>query len=104
MDTGFSGNSDQIKQLIRGMFEYLGENPQREGLLETPTRVIKSWDKLFGGYNSSLDDCFKTFKEDNVIPYNQIILLKNIEFTPPANIICYLFLGRPISLISPVKK
>ncbi|OFZ21188.1 MAG: GTP cyclohydrolase I FolE [Bdellovibrionales bacterium RIFOXYA1_FULL_36_14] len=80
MDIGFSGDSDKIKKLIGSMFEYLGENPHREGLQETPRRVIKSWDKLYGGYNSNLDDCFKTFKEDNVIPYNQIILLKNIEF------------------------
>ncbi|OFZ37789.1 MAG: GTP cyclohydrolase I FolE [Bdellovibrionales bacterium RIFOXYD12_FULL_39_22] len=65
---------------ITNIFEYLGENPTREGLKESPARIVKSWERLFGGYLQDPKDVLTTFKEDNVVPFNQIILLKDIEF------------------------
>ena len=41
---------EKIKQNIREILIYLGEDPDREGLKDTPERVIKSWDTLFSGY------------------------------------------------------
>jgi GTP cyclohydrolase I len=79
-----SDKSTSQKQKIAGylkeIFAYLGENPEREGLAGTPERMIKSWDELFSGYKKSPKDILTVFKEDNVIPYEQIILLKDIEF------------------------
>lgn len=62
---------------IRRILEYIGEDPDREGLLETPKRVIKSYSKLFGGYSQRPEDILKTFEEGAC---DEMVLLKNIEF------------------------
>lgn len=62
-------------QLVRCL-EYIGEDPTREGLQETPARIIKSWGELFGGYKKNPQDLFKTFQADGA---DQIVLLKDIE-------------------------
>jgi GTP cyclohydrolase I len=71
---------ERLEGHLREVFKYLGENPEREGLLETPKRMIKSWGELFSGYDKKPEDVLTIFKEDDVIPYEQIILLKDIEF------------------------
>ena len=76
----FPGDREKFKSSIRYILEYLGENPDREGLAGTPERVAKSYDRLFGGYLKSPEDVLTVFDKDNVIPKDQIILLKNIEF------------------------
>lgn len=75
----FSGDREQMQSKLREIFEYLGENPEREGLAGTPERMVKSWDRIFGGYLQDPKDVLTTFEEDNVIPHDQIILLKDIE-------------------------
>ena len=61
---------------IRRIIEYIGEDPKREGLKETPERVIKSYEKLFGGYKQKPSDVLKTFKDS----CDEMVLVKNIEF------------------------
>ena len=56
---------------------YIGDNPDREGLLETPRRILRSWDKLFGGYKMRPQDVLKTFKEGSC---EEMVVLKDIEF------------------------
>lgn len=59
-------------------FNKIGENPNREGLLNTPNRVIKSWDTLYSGYNKDPKEVLQnTFSEHSC---NEMIVLKNIEF------------------------
>lgn len=59
-------------------FNKIGENPNREGLLNTPNRVIKSWDKLYSGYNKDPKEILQnTFSEHKC---DEMIVLKNIEF------------------------
>jgi GTP cyclohydrolase I len=60
------------------MLSYLGENPDREGLRETPARVVRAWDEHFAGY--SLDPAeylAKTFEE--VEGYDELVLVSDIE-------------------------
>lgn len=76
----FPGNREETKKAVTAILQYLGENTDREGLRDTPERMIKSWDRIFGGYLLDPKDIFTTFEEDNVIPHDQIILLKDIEF------------------------
>ena len=64
--------TDAVTRLI----EYIGEDPSREGLIETPSRVIKAYDFMFSGYKQNPKDIIKTFASDG---YDQIVLLKNIE-------------------------
>ncbi|RLC88924.1 MAG: GTP cyclohydrolase I FolE [Chloroflexi bacterium] len=60
---------------VRRLIEMIGDNPNRQGLLETPARVIKAYDKLFEGYSVRTQDIIKKFDEK----YNEMVLLKNIE-------------------------
>lgn len=62
--------------LLKSVLLSLGENPDREGLLDTPKRVIKSWGELYKGYNQSPEDILTTFSADG---YDQVVLLRDIE-------------------------
>lgn len=63
--------------LIRNLLIAIGEDPDREGLKETPKRVVKSWDTLFGGYKQKPEDVLKTFFS---IKCDEMIICKDIEF------------------------
>jgi GTP cyclohydrolase IA len=70
-------NSLDVEAVTR-ILSAIGDDPQREGLLETPKRVIKSWDKLYGGYRESPADVLKTvFVEGSC---EEMVILKDIEF------------------------
>ena len=64
---------------IRRILQYIGEDPGREGLLETPTRVVKSYGELFSGYKEDPAKIFTTF-DNTEHKYDQIVLQKNIPF------------------------
>jgi GTP cyclohydrolase I len=66
-----------IVNYIQDIIRNIGDDPKREGLLETPDRVIMSWDKLYGGYTKDVKEIFKTFDSNG---YDEIVLLKDIEF------------------------
>lgn len=65
-----------IKETIIKQLEYIGDNPEREGLRDTPKRIVNAWDELFSGYKQSPLDVITTFDSGG---YDQIILLKDIE-------------------------
>lgn len=66
-----------MQNMIREMIRSMGDEPFREGLRETPDRVMRSWEQLYSGYNQDPADIFTTFEADG---YDEIVLLKNIEF------------------------
>ncbi|ACC98189.1 GTP cyclohydrolase [Elusimicrobium minutum Pei191] len=59
------------------MLAYIGDNPNREGLQETPHRIVKSWEKIFGGYKQKPESVLKTFVEGSC---DEMVILKDIEF------------------------
>jgi len=67
------GPIDNVRRLI----EYIGEDLNREGLKETPERVIKSYEKLFGGYKQKPADVIKVFEDDSC---DEMVVVKNIQF------------------------
>lgn len=72
-----AGPEDNIKRIL----QHIGEDPEREGLKETPSRVVRSYQDLFSGYKYKTDeDIQKLMKifEDGAC--NEMVLLKNIEF------------------------
>jgi GTP cyclohydrolase I len=71
-----SGQNDSIQENITRLIQFIGEDPNREGLKETPNRVIRSYGELFAGYSKNPEDLFVTFDNDG---YDQIVLCKNIE-------------------------
>ncbi|WP_424244435.1 GTP cyclohydrolase I [Elusimicrobium posterum] len=68
---------EKIANDIRDILAFIGDNPDREGLLETPHRMIKSWSKLFGGYKQKPESVLKTFVEGSC---EEMVVLKDIEF------------------------
>ena len=72
-----STEEQYIEDCLVDIIEYIGEDSVREGLLETPKRIRKSWDKLYGGYNMDPKELLKTFDKET---YSQMVVLKDIEF------------------------
>ena len=65
---------------IRTLLAYVGEDTTREGLQETPARVVKAYDEWTSGYDINADDLLaKTFSE--VEGYQDMVLLKDIPFS-----------------------
>jgi GTP cyclohydrolase I len=65
-----------IDDAVIRQLQYIGEDIQREGLLETPKRVVKSWDFLFKGYKETPENLITVFDAEG---YDEIVLLKDIE-------------------------
>lgn len=68
-------------ELIREQLRLIGEDPNREGLIDTPFRVVKSWMELYGGYEQDPVDILGTVFEDNIGDQtDEIVICKNISF------------------------
>jgi len=57
-------NTEDIKSAIKTILEYIGENPEREGLLDTPDRIIRMWREIFRGYDAAQRPKITTFAND----------------------------------------
>lgn len=70
--------AQEAMEHVRGLLEYIGEDPEREGLLRTPQRVIASLTEQFRGYNEDPRKFLsRTFAE--VEGYNELVLISDIE-------------------------
>ena len=68
----------EAEEAFKTIIRWIGEDPNREGLLETPRRVAKAFKEYFKGYNQELSsDLLKTFGD--VEGYNDMVLQKNIS-------------------------
>lgn len=68
-----SGPEDNITRLL----QYIGEDPKREGLLDTPKRVVKAFNELYSGYKQDPTKLLTTFGHDG---YDEMVVLKDVEF------------------------
>ncbi len=69
----------KAEQAVKDILWYVGEDADREGLLETPKRVIKAWDEMLSGYYAPEDkDIMKVF-EDGADGYDEMVLVKDIK-------------------------
>lgn len=69
----------EAEAAIRVLLSWVGENPDREGLRDTPRRVIKAFDEYCAGYHMNAADILaKTFTETG--GYDGAVLVKHIEF------------------------
>lgn len=76
----WEGSSEgSIHDAVTRLLQYVGEDPERGGLLETPTRVAKAWDHWCSGYKQSIPDLLKMF-EDGAEVYNEMIVETEIPF------------------------
>jgi GTP cyclohydrolase I len=70
-------DAQSARNLVRSIISYIGDDPDREGIIETPKRVVNSWGKLFGGYFQSPEDVLKDFEN---VGYDQMVVLRDIDF------------------------
>jgi len=79
-DTPHHGVSrEQAEDAVRTLLRWSGEDPSREGLLDTPKRVVKAYTDWFSGYKLDPDEYLgRTFKE--VCGYDELIVLRDIQF------------------------
>ena len=72
-------SNDDAKKALELLFKWIGEDPQREGLKETPKRVLKAYKEWFAGYNQNpVEILSKTFEE--IDGYREMISLKDVGF------------------------
>lgn len=69
---------EKFENCVKNMLELIGENPQREGLLKTPTRVFKSYEFLTNGYKKDVKEILNNALFDS--SNNEMILVRDIEF------------------------
>ena len=70
----------EAEEAIRTILSWMGENPKREGLLETPKRVVKAFKEYFKGYHQDVkSELSKTFGD--VHGYDDMVLEKNISIS-----------------------
>ena len=69
---------EKIADLTRKLLEEIGEDPKREGLVKTPSRVAKSWKFFSNGYKQNLDDIINNaiFSEGG----KDMVVVRDVEF------------------------
>jgi GTP cyclohydrolase I len=70
---------DEVREAVRTLIRWAGDDPDREGLLDTPARVARAWREYASGYGEDpARHLSRTFEE--VGGYDEIVLLKDIPF------------------------
>ena len=78
-ETGGEMVPDEVQEAVRTLLRWVGEDPEREGLRDTPKRHAKAWREYCAGYDEDPGmHLARTFEE--VAGYDEIVLLKDIPF------------------------
>ncbi|MEY2625393.1 MAG: GTP cyclohydrolase I FolE [Gammaproteobacteria bacterium] len=64
-------------EIVRSLLAYIGEDPDREGLLETPARFLKAWEEYTRGYRERPEDILKSF-EDGAQSVDEMVIVRDI--------------------------
>src|ERR1700751_1468372 len=70
---------DEAEAAVRTLLRWAGDDPDREGLLGTPDRVVRSYEEYFEGYGTDPEELLQRVFEE-VEGYDEIVLLKDIRF------------------------
>lgn len=71
-------SKEEAMDAVRTLIAWAGDDPKREGLLDTPKRVVKAYEEWFSGYNEDpVTYLSRTF--DDVQGYDDLVMLKNID-------------------------
>ncbi|WP_417319123.1 GTP cyclohydrolase I FolE [Emcibacter sp.] len=69
----------EAEEAVRTLLRWAGDDPTREGLIDTPKRVVKAYDEFFGGYDEDPHEILsRTFEE--VAGYDEMVVLRDIPF------------------------
>ena len=71
---------EEAEAAVRVLLRWAGDDPTREGLIDTPKRVVKAYEELFKGYKQDPAEILATVFEE-VEGYDDMVLVKDIPFT-----------------------
>ena len=78
VETVVKPTREDAEEAVRTLICWTGDNPDREGLIETPKRVVKAYEEFFEGYNMDPEEVLtKTFEE--VQGYDDAVIVRNIR-------------------------
>jgi GTP cyclohydrolase I len=93
----------EAEAAVRILLAYSGDDPMREGLVDTPRRVVAAFDELFGGYHASAVDVLeRTFSE--IGSYDDLVLVRDIPFYSHCEHHMMPFVGRAHVAYLPVER
>lgn len=70
---------EEAEQAVQTLIRWAGDDPSREGLLDTPSRVVRAYEEHFAGYNEDpVEYLQRTFEEVN--GYDEMVVLRDIRF------------------------
>jgi len=70
-------NTKKIEKAVKSILEAIGEDPNREGLKETPQRIAKMYGEVFSGISQDPKENIKLFYDEN---HQEMVIAKNITF------------------------
>lgn len=84
-------SAEQVREAVRTLLRYVGEDPTRDGLQETPDRVARAWLEMTEGYGVAPEKILSTTFEGSS---DEMVVLKDIEFTSSCEHHLLSFTGR----------
>jgi GTP cyclohydrolase IA len=86
-------SQEEAEEAVRTLVAWAGDDPNRQGLVDTPKRVVKAYKEFFKGYGEDpLQALSRTFDEDE--GYDDIVMLRDIEFNSHCEHHIVPFIGR----------
>jgi GTP cyclohydrolase I len=93
----------EAEHAVQTLLAYIGENPAREGLLDTPRRVVEAYDELFQGYHQCPAEVLnRTFGE--TAGYDDFVLIRDIHFTSHCEHHVMPFYGKAHIAYTPIER
>jgi GTP cyclohydrolase I len=74
-ETTLEGHDTSAEDAVVRLLQFIGEDPAREGLLETPARVVRAWQEWSAGYRVDIGTIFKTFEDGAT---DEMVIVHNI--------------------------
>ena len=94
---------EDAEAAVRTLIAWTGDNPDREGLLDTPRRVVKAYEEFYAGYGQAPEDSLdRTFEE--IGSYDDIVLVRDIPFFSHCEHHMVPFVGRAHVAYFPTEK
>jgi GTP cyclohydrolase I len=78
-DLAVRPSREEAEAAVRTLIAWAGDDPAREGLLDTPRRVVKAYEELFAGYGEEAGEALSRVFEE-VEGYEDIVLIRDIPF------------------------
>jgi GTP cyclohydrolase I len=94
---------EEAEAAVRTLISFAGDDPAREGLVETPKRVISAFEEVYGGYRECpVEVLDRTFAE--ISPYDDFVLIRDISFNSHCEHHMMPFFGRAHIAYMPVER